>query len=420
MAFDCWPGRPVRVTSMRGRGLAMTSCPCGGRRWATGCGWSPKRKRSWPGGSDRRYRNGSSPGSGTSLRPPSRAWACSSEKWTRCRPRARRRPSRVHDPGGATGAFHRGQTMTEQSRRATLAAIAAMVTAGACWGLAAVMAKTAFDRGVSPVRMAEARVVVALAVLGGILAWRRRDLLRPPAGTGPVLIVFGLSVAGVNSTYYVAIDRLAVGVAISLQYTAPVLLLGWSAITAKTRAPGRVVWLAAGLTLAGAVLVSRAYGGLSRVNGIGLLAAVGSAVTFATYLLTAGRAGRRGVHPATVLFWGFVVAVLTWSVIAPWWSWPVARLADTEVTLSVLGVGIVGTLIPFLLAVGALRLLQPATAGIAATVEPPFAAAFAWLLLGQHLSLVQIAGGILVLAGVALAQRAPALMPEALALEPVS
>ncbi len=310
--------------------------------------------------------------------------------------------------------------MTEQSRRATLAAIAAMVTAGACWGLAAVMAKTAFDRGVSPVRMAEARVVVALAVLGGILAWRRRDLLRPPAGTGPVLIVFGLSVAGVNSTYYVAIDRLAVGVAISLQYTAPVLLLGWSAITAKTRAPGRVVWLAAGLTLAGAVLVSRAYGGLSRVNGIGLLAAVGSAVTFATYLLTAGRAGRRGVHPATVLFWGFVVAVLTWSVIAPWWSWPVARLADTEVTLSVLGVGIVGTLIPFLLAVGALRLLQPATAGIAATVEPPFAAAFAWLLLGQHLSLVQIAGGILVLAGVALAQRAPALMPEALALEPVS
>ncbi len=75
-----------RLPSGFARGLAMTSCPCGGRRWATGCGWSPKRKRSWPGGSDRRYRNGSSPGSGTSLRPPSRAWACSSEKWTRCRP----------------------------------------------------------------------------------------------------------------------------------------------------------------------------------------------------------------------------------------------------------------------------------------------------------------------------------------------
>lgn len=310
--------------------------------------------------------------------------------------------------------------MTDRTGRATLVAVAAMVAAGACWGLAAVMAKTAFDRGVSPVRMAQARVAVALVVLAGLLAWRRRDLLRPPAGTMPALIAFGLSVAAVNSTYYVAIDRLAVGVAISLQYTAPVLLLGWAAISARGRAPGRVVWLAAGITLAGAVLVSRAYAGLERVDGIGLLAAAGSALFFATYLLSAGRAGRRGVRQATVLFWGFVVAVLTWSPIAPWWSWPTGKLADTQVTLSVLGVGIVGTLIPFFLAVGALRVLPPATAGIAATVEPPFAAAFAWLFLGQHLSLVQIAGGVLVLAGVVLAQRTPAVMPEALAVEPVS
>jgi drug/metabolite transporter (DMT)-like permease len=311
--------------------------------------------------------------------------------------------------------------MTGRSPRATLLAIGAMVTAGACWGLAAVMAKTAFDRGVSPVRMAEARVAVALAVLAALLAWRRRDLLRPPPGTVPVLIAFGLSVAAVNSTYYIAIDRLAVGVAISLQYTAPVLLLGWAAVSMrKGREPGRSAWLAAALTLAGAILVSRAYAGLGRVDGLGLLAAVGSAVFFAAYLLTAGRAGARGVHQATVLFWGFIVAVLAWGVLAPWWSWPVERLAETKVALSVLGVGILGTLIPFFLAVGALRVLPPATAGIAATVEPPFAAGFAWLFLGQHLSLVQISGGVLVLAGVVLAQRATAVMPEAVAVEPIS
>jgi drug/metabolite transporter (DMT)-like permease len=298
-------------------------------------------------------------------------------------------------------------------------AVTAMVTAGACWGLAAVMAKTAFDRGVAPVRMAEARVVVALVFLAGVLGWRRRELLKPPPGTWPVLIAFGLSVAAVNSTYYVAIDRLPVGVAISLQYTAPVLLLGWVTITARGPGPGRVVWMAASLTLLGAVLVSRAYAGLRDVDLIGLLAAVGSAVSFATYLLSGGSAGRRGVSPATVLFWGFVVAALAWSVISPWWSWPVDKLSEGEVALSVLGVGIVGTLIPFSLAVWALRVLPPATAGIAATVEPPFAAAFAWLFLGQHLSLVQIAGGILILAGVVLAQRA-LVMPEALAVEPVS
>jgi drug/metabolite transporter (DMT)-like permease len=309
--------------------------------------------------------------------------------------------------------------MREPSRRATLVAVIFMVTAGACWGLAAVMAKTAFDRGVSPVRMAEARVLVALVVLAALLAWRRRDLLRLPRGSRPALLAFGLSVAAVNATYYIAIDRLAVGVAISLQYTAPVLLLAWVALTARHGSPGRVVWIAAALTLGGAVLVSRAFAGLGRVDGIGLLAAVGSAVTFATYLFSAGLAGRR-VHQATVLFWGFVIATLAWSVLAPWWSWPFERLAEPAVTLSVLGVGIVGTLIPFFLAVAALRVLPPATAGIAATVEPPFAAGFAWLFLGQHLSLVQIAGGILVLVGVVLAQRSAAVMPEALAVEPAS
>lgn len=304
-------------------------------------------------------------------------------------------------------------------RRATLLALARMVTAGACWGLAATMAKTAFDRGVPPVRMAEARVLVALVLLAVILAWRKRELLRLPREAVPVLIGFGLSVAAVNATYYIAIDHLPVGVALSLQYTAPVLLLGLAAATSR-RVAGRLAWSAAALTLAGAILVSRAYTGFGMVSGIGLVAAVGSAVTFATYLLTAGRAGQRGVPPATVLFWGFVVATIAWSVVAPWWSWPVAKLSQTKVALSVLGVGVVGTLIPFFLAVGAVRVLTPAIAGIAATVEPPFAAGFAWVFLGQHLSLVQISGGILVLSGVVLAQRSAVVLPEALAVEPAS
>lgn len=301
-------------------------------------------------------------------------------------------------------------------RLSSRSALLCVVAAGACWGLNAVIAKNAFDRGVSPARLAEARVVVALVVLATLLLWRRRDLLRPPPGTAPALVGFGLSVALVNGSYYVAIDRLSVGVAISLQYTGPVLLLGFAALTSARR-PGRVAWLAAGLTVAGAVLVSRAYAGLGGLDGLGLLAAVSSAFLFATYLLTADLAGRRGAHPATVLFWGFIVAIVAWAVIAPWWSWPVERLSEARVALAVLGVGIVGTLIPFFLAVAAVPLLSPATAGIAATVEPPFAAAFAWLLLGQRLSAVQIAGGLLVVAGVVLAARARAVRPQTLAME---
>ncbi len=284
-------------------------------------------------------------------------------------------------------------------------AVIAVVVAGACWGLGAVIAKTAFDRGVPPARMAEARVAVALLVLGIALAWRRRDLLAPPRASVPMLGAFGLCVAGVNFAYYVAIDRLSVGVAISLQYTGPVLLLAMAAAT-SARKPSRAAWVAGGLTLVGAVLVSGAVSGLDRLDAAGLAAALASAVLFAGYLLTAESAGRRGALPATVLLWGFIVAVAVWSVAAPWWSWPVNRLADPRVALSVAGVGVIGTLVPFFLTVGAVRVLSPATAGIAATVEPPFAAGFAWLFLGQGLTPVQLLGGMCVLAGVILAQRA--------------
>jgi drug/metabolite transporter (DMT)-like permease len=285
----------------------------------------------------------------------------------------------------------------------TLTALLRVVAAAFCWGLAAVFAKHAFEHGVPPARMAEARVAVALAVLGPLLAWRRPALLRPPRSSLPLLLGFGVCVAAVNFAYYVAIDHLAVGVAIALQYTGPVLVLGFGALVAR-RPPARLAWVAAAICLAGAVLVSRALEGLDALDGPGLAAGLASAVLFAAYLLTAERAGQLGVPPATVLLWGFVAAVAAWSVAEPWWSWPFARLGDPRVALAVLGVGVVGTLLPFFLAVGAVRVIPAATAGIAASTEPVFAAALAWLLLGQRLAGVQLAGGALVVAGVMLAQ----------------
>jgi drug/metabolite transporter (DMT)-like permease len=286
---------------------------------------------------------------------------------------------------------------------ATLGALLRVVAAAFCWGLNAIFAKAAFDHGVPPARLAEARATVALLALAPLLAWWRPALLRAPRSSLPLLGAFGVCVAAVNFAYYLAIDHLPVGVAISLQYTAPVLLLGFAAVVAR-RPPGPLAWAAGALTLAGAVLVSRALEGGGGMDAVGLTAGLASAVLFAAYLLLAERGGRLGVPPATVLLWGFVAAVAVWSVAEPWWSWPFGRLADPRVALAVLGVGLVGTLLPFFLAVDAVRHIPAATAGIAATSEPVFAAALAWLLLGQHLAAGQLAGGLLVVAGVVLAQ----------------
>jgi drug/metabolite transporter (DMT)-like permease len=188
------------------------------------------------------------------------------------------------------------------------------------------------------------------------------------------------------------------------------------ALTSR-RVPPSIVWFAGALTLGGAVLVSGAYRGVTSLDGLGVAAGIGAAISFAGYLLSAEAAGRRGAHPATVLTVGFAVAAALWGVLLPWWSWPVESLADPEILLRVLGVGIVGTLIPFLLAVSAVRIISAAVAGIAATTEPAFASALAWLLLGQVLEPLQLIGGGLVVAGVVVAQLQRRDPPEALAVE---
>lgn len=305
-------------------------------------------------------------------------------------------------------------------RRPGSAALAtlAMVLAAFCWGVAAVIAKGAFEAGIGPGQMAEARVAVALLPLAAWMALFRRDLLSPPRGAWSWIGAFGVSVMVVNFAYYLAIDRLPVGVAVSLQYTAPVLVLVGVALLAH-RSPGAVAWLAAGLTLAGAVLVSGALRGLSGVDGLGLAAGIGSALSFAAYLVSAEGAGRRGAHAASSLLYGFAVAVLLWGVVLPWWEWPVARLAEPEIVLRVLGVGLLGTLLPFLLAVWALRIISAPLAGIAATTEPVFAAGLAWLLLNESLEPMQVLGAGAVVVGVLLAQaaRRPGVPTDAAAVE---
>jgi drug/metabolite transporter (DMT)-like permease len=293
-------------------------------------------------------------------------------------------------------------TATLSTRRSTVA-IVRVCAAAAAWGLGAIFAKHGFDHGIPPARMAAARVLVALVVLISLLAWRRRDLLRLPRRALPLLIAFGTSVSVVNLSYYVAIDRLAVGVAISLQYTGPVLVLLWTAVVTR-RSPTPLAWVAGGVTLVGAILVSQALEADARLDPLGLAAALLAAVTFGTTLLTAEALAHRDVHPASVLVWGFATGVVIWSVVQPWWSFPVSALADPGVVVAVLGVGLVGTLIPFFLEVGAVKVLPAAVAGIAATSEPVFASGFAWLLLGQALAPGQIAGGVITIAGVALAQ----------------
>ena len=270
-----------------------------------------------------------------------------------------------------------------------------LVTVGAAmFALGGNLARYMLDDGVSALRLSQLRSAGSLVLLAIGLALTRPELMRVRRRDLSQLAFLGIcGLALVHATYYAAIDRLEIGVALVIQYMAPLLLLLWLRFRYGRRlAPA--LWGAVALSIAGCALVVRAYdpGG---IDGLGFLYACGAACTFAIYMVASERSGRR-YQSVTTLLWAFAFASLFWAVVQPWWSFPFSRV-DPWLGL---GVIVIGTLLPFICVVGALRHLPAPRAAIAATLEPVLAAVFAWWLHDEHLALVQLAGGAMVLAAV--------------------
>ena len=203
--------------------------------------------------------------------------------------------------------------------------------------------------------------------------------------------------AGVHATYFLAIDRLQIGVALAIQYLGPLLVLLWLKVVHHRKLPS-TLWAAVAVSVLGSFFVVEAYR-VSALDGLGLAAAFGAAVTFAIYLVAGERAGHR-YPPVTTLVWAFGFASLFWALAQPLWSFPTGYFDSLGNVGLGLGVAVVGTLLPFLCMVEALRHIPAPRAAIVATLEPVLAAVLAFVIHGETLDAPQIAGGLLVVAAV--------------------
>lgn len=284
-------------------------------------------------------------------------------------------------------------------------------TAATLWALNGSLARFILDDHMSAARLAELRSVFAFLILAIALAVARPRLLRIRRTDLPRFALLGiLGFAGVNVFYFAAIARLQVGVALTIQYLGPIVLLIWLKL-AHGRALPRNLWSAALLAAIGCFFVVGAYhpGGL---DGIGVAEAFAATITFAIYLFASEQAGQR-YEPATTLVWAFGLASLFWIVTQPAWSFPSHILSSPRDLLFAAYVVVGGTLIPFLLMVSALRHLPAHRAAVVATLEPVFGALLAWPIHDQALSPLQIAGGLLVIGAIAWVQsQQPALEAE--------
>jgi drug/metabolite transporter (DMT)-like permease/predicted RNA-binding protein with PIN domain len=278
-----------------------------------------------------------------------------------------------------------------------------VVAAVSMWSLNASVARTLLDDGVSALRLSELRALGSWLLLVALVAALRPRLLRVERAEIPHLAFLGIAgFALVYATYFVAIERLQIGVALTLEYLAPLLLLLYLWL-GRGRSLSAALWGAMAVSLAGCFLVVRAYDP-GALDALGIAAGLGSAISYAIYLAGSERAGRRH-HPATTLVWGFGFATLFWLVVQPPWAFPFSQLAGARDALLAAFVVVIGTLLPFGCMVAALRHVPAARAAIVATLEPVLSALFAYLIHDEGLAAVQIAGGLMVLAGVVWVQR---------------
>ena len=271
------------------------------------------------------------------------------------------------------------------------------------------------QQGVSPERLSQLRATAAFLVLLLICLILRPRALKAKPKEIALLAIYGIvGVTPVQYLYFVAIHRLPVGIALLIEYTAPIFIALWIRFVRRHHV-GRSLWLGMGLALAGLALVAQVWRG-ATLDPLGVLAAFGAAVALMIWYLVGERsAGMR--DPLTMTTWSFGFVALFWACVKPWQTFPWQTLSGTSTLETVAGalhlstalltgfMVIGGTVMAFTLVNMALRHLGASHASVLGMTEPVLSGLVAWLALGQSLVAIQIVGGLVVLSGILLAER---------------
>jgi drug/metabolite transporter (DMT)-like permease len=264
------------------------------------------------------------------------------------------------------------------------------------WGISGAVAGGVFDV-ISPARVTQSRALIAVVVLVPYAA--HRGVLRLDGGFWKFALL-GLNLAIVNVTFFWALEALGVGPGATIQFLAPILVLGWMMVVHKVHVRS-LVWVAAVFAVVGVGLVTQAWM-LEESDVLGVLSGLVSAVAFASYLLYGEYLGKT-YKPAQIAAWGFVFAAVIWLVVLPIWTFPTDIGAAAWRDLLIIGV--LGTAVPFIIQFGALRLTSSGVVGVVATAEPAIAAIAAAIMLGQALEPIQWIGVVVVVVAIATVQR---------------
>ncbi|MFI6261204.1 EamA family transporter [Micromonospora sp. NPDC051006] len=273
-------------------------------------------------------------------------------------------------------------------------------------------ARSLIEAGWSAPSAVIARVGIAAVVVAVPAALSLRGKWHVLRRNLSVVGVFGLlGVALAQVCFFNAVRYLPVGVALLLEYLGIILVVAWTWLVHGQR-PRRLTVAGSVAALAGLVFVLDLTGA-GRLDPVGVLWGLGAAVGLAGYFVLAGRvdaelpsvvlaSGGMAVGAAALLALGLV------GVLPLHASFGTVEFAGQETSwlVPIAGLSLVAAVVAYLTGIAGARILGPRLSSFVGLTEVMFAVLIAWLVLGELPTVVQLFGGALIIAGVALVRLA--------------
>jgi inner membrane transporter RhtA len=226
-------------------------------------------------------------------------------------------------------------------------------------------------------RLASASLVLLVLSPPRVAGAARRDLL--------LAVLFGVVLAAMNLTFYEALDRIPIGIAVSLEFVGPLAVA-----VGGSRRLVDLVWV----VLAGAGILALTHGGAHALDGLGVALALAAGCFWGAYILISARVGQafeRGSGLSLAMIFAAAI-VLPVGVAGAG-----AHLLEPRSLALGVAVGMLSSAIPYSFELEALRRIKPSLFGVLMSLEPAMAALAGLLVLGQGLSARALAGIALVI-----------------------
>ncbi|MET0898697.1 MAG: EamA family transporter [Mycobacterium sp.] len=284
------------------------------------------------------------------------------------------------------------------------------------FGLSGPFAKSLMTAGWSPTAAVTARLAVGALAMAVFATAVKPDWFKQALHNIRSVVLYGLiPIAGAQLCYYNAVSHLSVGVALLLEYTAPLLVVGWIWVSTSRRPSNRTL-AGVAMAVAGIMLVLGVFEGLSsaQVNTVGVAWGLGAAICAACYFLMSDEVTTdgSGLDAITLSAGGLIVGAAAVATLGLTGLMPMVFTTNdvvvagftTSWVVPVALLALLPTAVAYTLGIGGVARLRPSFASLVGLSEVLFAVLWAWLLVGEAMSLTQAIGGLVVLGGLVLAR----------------